>query len=122
MTKKNENGQSAKAASAKKMTKEEVLKEIKENRPIYASLAALVLALAECEIEELNPKATPIEVLIGGWKQFYSNAIANGSKNEAELFKAACKSHYYFSIKREPTEELDKFLERTWNTIKVKKY
>lgn len=104
------------------MNKEELLKEIKENRPIYASFAALVLALTQDEIKKLNPKATPIEVLIGSWKQFYSNAIAKGNKNDAESFKAACKSHYYFSIKREPTEELDKFLERTWKTIKVKKY
>lgn len=104
------------------MTREEAVKEIEENKPVYASLAAMVLTFAQDGIKELNPKATPVEVLIGSWKQLYSNAIANGNKNDAESLKAAGKKHYYSAIKKKPTEQLDKLFERVWKTIKVKKY
>lgn len=104
------------------MTKEEDVKEIEENKKDYATLAAMILTFTEDVIKELNPKATPVEVLIGSWKQLYSNAIANGNKNDAESLKDAGKKNYYFSIKREPTEELDNLFERVWKTIKVKKY
>lgn len=104
------------------MTKEEAVKEIETNKKDYATLAALILNFAQEGVKELNPKATPVEVLIGSWKQLYSNAIANGNKNDAESLKAAGKKNYYFSIKREPTEELDNLFEKVWKTIKVKKY
>lgn len=104
------------------MTREEAVQEIETNKKDYATLAAIILTFAQDGIKELNPKATPVEVLIGSWKQLYSNAIANGNKDDAERLKAAGKKHYYSVIKKEPTEQLDKLFEKVWKTIKVKKY
>lgn len=103
------------------MTREEAVQEVEENKPVYASLAAIILDFAQEGVKKLNPTATPVEVLIGAWKQIYSNAIANGDKDDAEVIKNAGKKHYYASIKKEPSEQLEKLFERTWKTIKVEK-
>ena len=102
------------------MTTDESLKMIENNKPALALLLAKILNAEQEEIKKLNPKAAPVEVLIGAWKQLYSNAMSKGNKEDAEQIKSTGKEFYYFSIQKEPSASLEMFFETIWETIKVK--
>lgn len=102
------------------MTKEESLEMIENNKSLFVGLAGKILVLVQEQVKELNPKAAPVEVLIGAWKKLYSNAISKGNKEDAKILKSAAKKDYYSAIKKEPSASLEKLFDTVWKTIKVK--
>ena len=102
------------------MTKDESLKMIENNKSLFVVIVGKIMATIQEEIKELNPKAAPVEVLIGAWKQLYSNAMSKGDKEDAERLKSTGKKFYYQSIQKEPSASLEMFFDTVWKTIKVK--